>query len=288
MSGLRARAGRWLLERRGALAILLYHRVAELERDPQRLAVTPEHFDEHLRVLGATCTPVAYADVPSLLRTPRRLPERAVAVTFDDGYRDNLHAAKPLLERHGVPATVFVASGYVGSGRAFWWDELERAGHSDELVRMKPLSLEERDKRLAELPASEPPPRPEDLCVDHGELRELDGGAVTVGSHTRNHLSLAMQPPEVQRDEVEAGARDLSEWLDRPADLFAYPFGTPGTDVSRETQRIVRAAGVKAAAVNDPRLCSVTSSRHALPRFLVRDWDGARFEEWLATEVFAW
>jgi peptidoglycan/xylan/chitin deacetylase (PgdA/CDA1 family) len=116
----------------------------------------------------------------------------------------------------------------------------------------------------------------------------LDGGAVTVGSHTRNHLSLAMQPPDVQREEIEAGARDLSDWLGRPVDLFAYPFGTPGIDVSPGTRRIARGTGQRAAAVNDPRVCSVASSRHALPRFLVRDWDGARFEEWLATEVFAW
>lgn len=287
MSSVRARAGRWLLDRRGAVAILLYHRVADLASDPQRLAVTPAHFEEHLRVIGDTCTPVALADVPSMLRAPRRLPERAVAVTFDDGYRDNLHAAKPLLERHGVPATVFVASGYVGSGKPFWWDALDRGGQGDQLVPMKALPLDERERRLAELPA-DGTPRPDDLCVDHDELKRLDGGAVTVGSHTRNHLSLAMQPHEVQHEEIEAGKRDLSEWLGRPIDLFAYPFGTPGTDVSPETRRIARAAGMEAAAVNDPRVCTVATSRHALPRFLVRDWDGARFEQWLAGEVFAW
>jgi peptidoglycan/xylan/chitin deacetylase (PgdA/CDA1 family) len=101
MSGLRARAGRWLLDRRGAIAILLYHRVTALEHDPQQLAVDPAHFDEQLRVLAETCTPVALADVPRLLRAAR-LPKHPVAVTFDDGYRDNLHEAKPLLERHGV------------------------------------------------------------------------------------------------------------------------------------------------------------------------------------------
>src|SRR4051794_20071252 len=141
MTSLRARAGRWLLERRGAIAILLYHRVTALDSDPQQLAVTPEHFDEHLRVLREICTPVELADVPRMLRA-RRLPKRPVAVTFDDGYRDNLHEAKPLLERHGVPATVFVASGYVGSGREFWWDELERLGRGDLHAQMKFAALD--------------------------------------------------------------------------------------------------------------------------------------------------
>jgi peptidoglycan/xylan/chitin deacetylase (PgdA/CDA1 family) len=285
MSSLRARAGRWLLDKRGAIAILLYHRVAELESDPQRLAVTPAHFEEHLRVLRGTCTPIELADVPRLLRAAR-LPKRPVAITFDDGYRDNLHEAKPLLERDGVPATVFVASGYVGREREFWWDELDRLGRADLHARLKPAPLEERERLLAEVRMGEP--RGDDLSVDQDELRQLDGGAVTVGSHTRYHLSLAAHPPDVQRAEIEGGARDLSEWLDREVDLFAYPFGSPGVDVSDETRRIAQKAGVKAAAVNDPRVCSIAASRYALPRFLVRDWDGARFEQRLETEVFAW
>jgi peptidoglycan/xylan/chitin deacetylase (PgdA/CDA1 family) len=54
------------------------------------------------------------------------LPRRAIVVTFDDGYADNLSNATPLLERFHIPATVFVTSGYVGSRREFWWDELEQ------------------------------------------------------------------------------------------------------------------------------------------------------------------
>jgi peptidoglycan/xylan/chitin deacetylase (PgdA/CDA1 family) len=54
------------------------------------------------------------------------LPNRAVVVTFDDGYADNLYNAKPLLERSEIPATVFITAGYVGRQREFWWDELER------------------------------------------------------------------------------------------------------------------------------------------------------------------
>lgn len=63
-----------------------------------------------------------------LIRAHREgtIPRRAIALTFDDGYADNLHRAKPLLERYEIPATVFVATGYLGQNREFWWDELER------------------------------------------------------------------------------------------------------------------------------------------------------------------
>jgi peptidoglycan/xylan/chitin deacetylase (PgdA/CDA1 family) len=104
--------------------ILMYHRIGPEDGDPWHLGVSPARFDEHLAVVARTLRPLSMAELVQALRD-RKLPRRAVVVTLDDGYADNLHAAKPLLERHGVPATVFVTSGYVGSQREFWWDELD-------------------------------------------------------------------------------------------------------------------------------------------------------------------
>ena len=105
--------------------ILLYHRVASLDLDPWRLAVSPRHFAEHLEVLRRHRRPVSLADLCA--RVAGRGSTRAlVAVTVDDGYADNVDAALPLLERHDVPATFFVVSGGLGDGREFWWDALER------------------------------------------------------------------------------------------------------------------------------------------------------------------
>jgi len=105
--------------------ILLYHRVTELPLDPQLLSVTPEHFGEHLDILRKSFNPISLRQLVVGLQRGR-LPARAVVVTFDDGYFDNLVNAKPLLRRHDVPATVFIATGYLDCDREFWWDEVER------------------------------------------------------------------------------------------------------------------------------------------------------------------
>jgi peptidoglycan/xylan/chitin deacetylase (PgdA/CDA1 family) len=111
----------------GAL-ILLYHRVGEPEFDPQLLSVSRRNFEEHLQVLRKFGT----TSLDSLLASGRTY-RAAIALTFDDGYGDNLWNAKPLLEKYETPATVFVSVGHVVGRRPYWWDELEQ------LLRPNPL-----------------------------------------------------------------------------------------------------------------------------------------------------
>lgn len=105
--------------------ILMYHRVVELTNDPHLLAVTPEHFAQHLDAIRAHGVPMRLHDVVRSLRQGQ-VPRRAVVITLDDGYADNLEHAKPLLAHYDIPATIFVTAGQVGGGREFWWDELDR------------------------------------------------------------------------------------------------------------------------------------------------------------------
>lgn len=105
--------------------ILLYHRICHLENDPWGIGVSPEHFGEQLEVLRRHHRVIPLAELLRSLDSGG-VPRGAVVLTFDDGYSDNLHNAKPLLERFDAPATLFVTSGVVGAGREFWWDELER------------------------------------------------------------------------------------------------------------------------------------------------------------------
>ena len=106
-------------------AILMYHRVIEKDVDPWELCVSPQHFAEHLKALRKHVNPVSLTQLAQS-HQKGNIPDQAVAITFDDGYADNLHNAKPLLEQYSVPATVFVTSGTLGQAREFWWDELER------------------------------------------------------------------------------------------------------------------------------------------------------------------
>ncbi len=103
--------------------VLVYHRVGERRLDPWRLTVDPEMFGGQMEALARDWSPVSLAElVDGFAR--RNLPERAVAVTFDDGYADNLEVAAPILVEHRIPATLFVATGLVDAGTPPWWDQL--------------------------------------------------------------------------------------------------------------------------------------------------------------------
>jgi peptidoglycan/xylan/chitin deacetylase (PgdA/CDA1 family) len=113
--------------------ILMYHRVIDLPADPQLLCVSPRRFAEHMQVLARIGGTMSLSHLAADLGRGQ-LGKSRIAVTFDDGYCDNLRYAKPLMQRYGIPGTVFVTSGYVASQQAFWWDELQNL-----LLRPGPL-----------------------------------------------------------------------------------------------------------------------------------------------------
>jgi len=108
--------------------ILMYHRVAKLASDPWGLAVRPKHFAEQMEVLTRSCRVMPLSKLSEEINQGR-YPERAIAVTFDDGYADNLIDAYPVLAANDIPATLFTTIGMIGSSHEFWWDQLERLIH---------------------------------------------------------------------------------------------------------------------------------------------------------------
>jgi peptidoglycan/xylan/chitin deacetylase (PgdA/CDA1 family) len=105
--------------------ILMYHRVIDLAVDPWSLCVSPDHFSQQMEAITRLGYPTRLSDLVEGLKSGK-VHDRAVVVTFDDGYADNLYFAKPVLERYHVPGTVFVVAQSVGQEGEFWWDELEQ------------------------------------------------------------------------------------------------------------------------------------------------------------------
>jgi hypothetical protein len=105
--------------------ILLYHRIANLEPDPQLLCVTPQHFAEQMQVVQKYYEYMSLQEMKLAIQS-RKIPHRGLVVTFDDGYLDNLQNALPILEDFHIPATVFAISNYVGTQDELESDVLER------------------------------------------------------------------------------------------------------------------------------------------------------------------
>jgi peptidoglycan/xylan/chitin deacetylase (PgdA/CDA1 family) len=173
----------WLRRRRPQPAILMYHRVAEPLCDPWTLAVPPAEFERQMADLRAHRLPLSLVDFVARLRAGT-LPAKAVALTFDDGYLDNLVNARPVLERHGIPATLFVATGFVGSREPFWWDELAAMMLTGPATPAQPITFGDRTIEVI-LPA-------------------LDGTAAATEARQAGHLEVW----RVLRDCTEAERRD--------------------------------------------------------------------------------
>src|SRR5688572_19936628 len=127
---------RWLQARIiGGALIVGYHRISSSPGVLDEVCVSPENFAEHLHELRKHMHPLHLSKLVQHLKDGS-LPDKSIAVTFDDGYADNLYTAKPLLEKYDIPATVFVCTGY--KGKEFWWDEMARlvTGSQTDLSRL--------------------------------------------------------------------------------------------------------------------------------------------------------
>ena len=309
---LATRSGQWLLGKMVGHAVILgYHRVID-GPDPYGLAVSPERFAEHLAVLARMARPLLLSELPELL-VGGRVPKRTVALTFDDGYADVLHVAKPMLSQFGVPATVFVTTGALG--RELWWDRLDRlaraaaslqcrlqlpVGESVFVWRLQGIGSEAelRQGLYSRLRALEPAARDAVLnrlaelvgvsadadqiglrrVVGRDELCRLaEGNLLEIGAHTVTHPPLSQLSAERQRGEIAGSRRDLEVALGQPVNGFSYPFGDTGVGAST----IVQEEGFHYACESRSGVAWRRSDQFSLPRFWVPNWDGRRFAGWL-------
>jgi peptidoglycan/xylan/chitin deacetylase (PgdA/CDA1 family) len=288
--------------------VLAYHRIAEPTTDPFTLSVTPEQFGQHLEVLCGLGGVLPIAELAECLADDRP-PDRCFAVTFDDGYADNLHTAKPILERYGAPATVLLATGLL-DGTPFWWDELahlilddtsagrvslevngatrswslhngERRRTFDELWELlRMLDHDQRRKTLAALYSQlGPQPLIPERSLRENEIEELvRGGLIGVGAHTITHPLLTRLDDPGAREEIIGSKRWLEARVGSRVTAFSYPYGAYG---ARDIE-LVRQAGFEIAfsTAHD----TVNAGCHPLevPRVTIGNWDASEFERILA------
>lgn len=269
----------------GGGIVLVYHRIIERD-DPLGLSVSPAHFAQQLGVLreGWTVVPLADATRPG-----------TVAITFDDGYRDNVDAARRLV---GLPATLFISTGHVEDQRGFWWEQVrvslrdrvgplrvrDRAWPARSEIERRQLSAwlqgmapEEQCAVLVELGVRDDP---QDRPMTVEELRGV-ATSLSIGAHTRHHPSLAVLAPERQRDELERSKADLESWLGVEVTACAYPFGVPGADVTPVTRQA--ASAFRLGCLNVAGVFTTKTDPLMIPRRTVPDVDGDAFERWLRT-----
>lgn len=285
------------------LSILIYHRVLR-EADPLQPNIpTARLFERHMRWLRCVFNILPLAEAVYRLQNGT-LPSRAAAITFDDGYLDNYELALPILRRVGLPATFFIATGFLDGG--LMWndmviesvrrcssgrislrtpdiepleisdDESKRAAISQLLPALKHLPLDERQSAAEELSracggaiAS--------LMMTSSQVVELHRAGMEIGGHTVNHPILAVLNEEEARWEIEQGKRDLESLLQSPVSLFAYPNGRLGEDYGPEHRRIAAKAGFTAAMATTWGVAGPDTDRYQLPRFTPWDRNPLRY-----------
>ncbi|HEV7327892.1 MAG TPA: polysaccharide deacetylase family protein [Bosea sp. (in: a-proteobacteria)] len=296
------RWGRGLAQGKGAILTLHHVRQAAAGsgfRPNGLLEVTPEFLDRALTLIRAEGYDIVSLD-EALARLADPTPGRFfVALAFDDGYRDNLDHAWPVLAKHQAPWTLYVVRGFAERTARLWWLELEEA------IRALPrVSVELPDGRfdaaagtdaekqtafdrlywrlrkgpeaillsaISELTTQagiDPEALVERECLPTETLRSLAGApGVTIGAHTLSHPMLAKHPEDVARREIAESKAWLEATLEMPIRHFAYPVGDPGSAGPREFA-FAKEAGFASAVTTRPGhlFAEHAEHLHALPR----------------------
>lgn len=283
----------------GRLSIIALHRVRP-HRDPlfpDDLDVTA--FDRLVAHLARHYNVMRLGDGFEALRSGR-LPPRALVITFDDGYADNAEVALPVLRRHGVGATFFIATGFLDGGlmwndfvieclrlcvqpqldlRSFGLGEAPLALVDDRraavdallpLLKYQPLAA--RKQMLARLHMlCGRPGLPDSLMMSSGQVTELAAAGMEIGAHTVNHPILACESIDTVASEIVQSRQLLQALTGQPVDVFAFPNGKAGKDYRREHVELLREYGFRCAVTTVHGIAAATDDPLQLPRYT--PWD---------------
>lgn len=286
------------------LVVLAYHRVLA-KPDPLRpddiLLAT---FVNQMKALSRFFRVLPLADAVDQLKVDN-LPARAVALTFDDGYADNYDVAWPVLQYYRLPATIFVAAGFLDGGRMWndtvietvrriptgWLDArplgLERYQLRNNVDRLEAINgclaglkycePRERDELTREFARFAGGPLPSNIMLTSEQIATLYRDGVDIGGHTMNHPILASVEQETAYREIEHGKSCLESMVDGTICNFAYPNGIPGPDYGPEHVTMVRRAGFQRAVSMISKAATRNHSIYEMPRFAPWNESTTRF-----------
>ena len=289
----------------GRLSILIFHRVLA-RRDPLFPGeVDVVRFDAICAWLKAWFNVLPLGDAVKRWRD-RRLPSRAAAITFDDGYADNHDVALPVLRRHGLTATFFIATGFLDGGvmwndevidavrntrracldlrdidgahlgiLALGSDEARRSAIAKVLQAVKHLTVDGRRAAVAEVCERADATAYRGEMMSSQQVLALHRAGMQVGAHTVTHPILAGLEAASARAEMQQGRRQLESLLQDRVGLFAYPNGRPGLDYSVETVALARAVGFDAALTTSWGATGPATDPFQMPRFT--PWNPGRW-----------
>jgi peptidoglycan/xylan/chitin deacetylase (PgdA/CDA1 family) len=286
------------------LSILIYHRVLP-QPDPLFLEENDaKAFDRQIGQLAACFSILPLGEAIRRLRNGK-LPPRAVCITFDDGYADNAEVALPILQKHGVSATFFVATSFLDGGRMFNDTVIELVRHapgntvdldslglgrfpietlpqrrqaiSQLLGKLKYLPLELRQSKVDAMSELIPVNPPANLMMTSHQIRVLHGSGMEIGGHTASHPILSQMENSAARADIASGKEILEGIIRAPVRLFAYPNGKPGQDYLPEHVRMVESLGFDAAVSTAHGAARADSDLFQLPRFTPWDRGTLRF-----------
>ncbi len=258
------------------LQVLVYHRVND-ERDAVFPAIPTSVFAQQIEFLRRNFNVCSLSDAVGMLQD-RKLPDNTIVVTLDDGYADNFTKAFPILRKHSIPATIFLAIDAINARRPLWHDRVFRAFRKtrvDSLVdfgecRRRYSFRNEVDKRHAQQDILELfwtlPEDARDYWVDQlmirlevsagfeahdlmltwDQIRMMQEAGLAFGSHTMTHPILSRLSHGRQSEEIFESKRVLEEQLGVPVKSFAYPVGRK-QDFNASTKRLLKEAGYSCA-----------------------------------------
>jgi peptidoglycan/xylan/chitin deacetylase (PgdA/CDA1 family) len=261
------------------LSILTYHRFPKHDGseafDEGVIDTSADEFERHLSCLKQHFTFVGIDELCAFA-AGQSLPRNAIAITFDDGYRDNYEQALPILQRHGCRATFFIATSFISERRVYWWDRaaylikhsqrpvielryprylrvnLEQDRHHAifRLLRfIKASQWLDLERLLSELSEATGVAWTRELELEFAErllmtwdhVRALRAAGMDVQSHTRSHRILQTLSPAELDWELAGSSQDLQRELGEPARAVAYPVGRPVARSSPIRQALMRA-----------------------------------------------